>query len=458
MDLQHLCTNCLRGTLQDGICTYCHKSAKESADRPVNALPARFMIGGRYYLGRVIGNGGFGITYLAWDCRMSRRVIVKELYPRMDVSREAGSSMLCPVPGQESYFEKCKQRFREEARALSSFREEPSIVDVYELVEANNTVYFSMEYLTGYDMKAYIAKQGRIHWNQMSIYVRKILYTLRLLHEKGLIHRDISPDNIFLTSVDEAKLIDFGSVRFYNNGKSLTTILKQVFAPVEQYYSNGVQGPWTDIYALSVTTYYALSGMRPPKAPDRVKKDTLMPLKNLCPQLPEHAAQAVTRGMSVYAKDRFQNVEQMAAAMFPGENIFNSMNRKQAGRKQADRRNADGGRLHQQPFFLMQCTSGLNIGRVFQIDPGRKLSFGRNRQKCEVSYPDNSPGISRIQCCVWCTGTQPAELFIRDENSSWGTFVCGWRIEPGNWYRLKSGDTVSFASENYLVRYEETGL
>ena len=226
MDLQYLCTNCLTGTVRNGTCTYCHKSVNEASKQPANALPVRYMLGSQYYLGKVIGNGGFGITYLAWDCIEQRRVIVKELYPRQDVQRDPASKMVVPLKGQEDYFRKLKHRFKEEAQILYSFRHEPSVMNVYRLMEDNNTVYYSMEYLSGFDLKTYMEQQGKLGWPQLSGYIRKILYTLHILHGQNLIHRDISPDNIFLTSVTDAKLIDFGSVRNYNSGQGLTTILK----------------------------------------------------------------------------------------------------------------------------------------------------------------------------------------------------------------------------------------
>lgn len=142
MDLRYLCTNCLTGTLRDGVCDYCKRSACDPAARPVNALPARYMLGSQYYLGRVIGNGGFGITYLALDCMERRRVIVKELYPKQDVRRDQSTGTLIPVQGQEDFYHKLKQRFREEAQVLYSFRDEPSVLDVYRLMEENNTVYY----------------------------------------------------------------------------------------------------------------------------------------------------------------------------------------------------------------------------------------------------------------------------------------------------------------------------
>lgn len=446
MELQYLCTNCLTGTLHNGVCTYCHKTVQETAKRPQNALPDRYMLGAQYYIGKVIGNGGFGITYLAWDCIEQRRVIVKELYPKQDVQRDPVTAVVQPLRGQEDYFQKLKRRFREEAQVLYNFRHEPSIMNVYRLMEDNNTVYYSMEYLSGFDLRTYMEQQGKLGWPQLSGYIRKILYTLHILHGQGLIHRDISPDNIFLTSVTDAKLIDFGSVRSYNSEQGLTTILKQVYAPVEQYFTNGDQGPWTDIYALSVTMYHALSGIRPPKAPDRAMKDGAVLIGRLCPELPENVARAITRGMEVRAERRYQKVEEMAAELFRGERLFSMEKQYITGKSQEP---AVG--VPQPPVPAvsnLKCVAGRFSGRQFRISPGDSLSFGRDRQ-CTVSYPIDSPGISRRQCCLWCDNQ--GNLFVQDENSTYGTLVSGSHIEPGRWYKLERGGTVCFAGETYYV-------
>lgn len=454
MDLQALCTNCLNGTLQSGVCSYCHKSVSEAAKRPPAALPERYRLGDQYYLGRVMGNGGFGITYLAWDWRLQRRVIVKELFPRQDVVREPGTGQVLPLKGQEAYYEKLKQRFREEAQVLYRFRRDPSIVNVYQLIEDNNTVYYSMEYLSGFDLRAYMEQQGKLGWEQLSSYARNLLHTLTILHGQGLIHRDISPDNIFLTSMTEAKLIDFGSARNYNNGQGLTTILKQAYAPVEQYFTNGSQGPWTDVYSFCATMYHALSGVCPPKAPDRAKKDGAIIIERLCPELPAHVAAAITRGMAVRAEKRFQTAKELAAALFPegmGNSVSQPGQQPAAGTAPGTGRERIPGRMPGQSGngeMALRCMAGLHAGRRVVVPVGACLSFGRN-QDCDISYPQNSPGISRRQFALW---HDPAGgLCIRDEHSSYGTVVSGCRLEPGKWYRLARGSIICFAGEQYAV-------
>lgn len=442
MQLRYLCTNCLLGTLQGGRCTHCGKSVNENTDRKPEALPDRYLLGNRYYLGKVIGSGGFGITYLAWDCRQERRAIVKELYPARDVQRQGAGHTVVPVPGQEVYFQHIKRRFQEEAMILHSFLEEPSIVDVYQLIEANGTAYYAMEYLSGVDMITYLRQKGTLEWPHLSRYVRRLLYTLKILHERQLLHRDISPDNIFLTSETNAKLIDFGSVRRYNNGQGLTEILKETYAPPEQYYSHGKQGPWTDIYALCVTIYQALSGKVPPKAPERLQyPDRMIPIWKLCPQLPGHVSAGIMKGMELQVERRFQSVDEMAAAFFPGENII-SFQERAAGAGRIPGSSASGKKV-----WRLYCVAGVRKGGVWTLRAG-EFTIGREKG-CSIQYPADSPAVSRKQCTFLC---ERDKLMIRDDRSRYGTFVYGRRLPAGQWQYLGNKAQITFGREAYVVQ------
>ncbi|MCC8150449.1 MAG: FHA domain-containing serine/threonine-protein kinase [Lachnospiraceae bacterium] len=497
MNLQQLCTNCFSGRLESGICTYCHKSAKASAsERLVNTLPDRYMLASHYYIGKVIGKGGFGITYLAWDYKWNQRVVVKELYPDLDVERNIVTNRIVPKSGQEDYFAKCRQHFKEEAQILYGFRREPSIVNVYGLAEENNTVYYSMECLSGFDMRSMIRRQRRIPWSQLSSYIREILRTLHIIHGRGLIHRDISPDNIFLTSLTEAKLIDFGSVRCYNSGNGMTTILKHVFAPMEQYYTNGKQGPWTDVYALSVTMYYALSGKMPPKAPSRLmQNEKVVPVENFCPELPAHVSRSIRKGMELEPKDRFQSALEMAAALFPGEDILvkqGSSDRNVSGlrapvlsgtaagqkceagdRKLAEQKSQPGtwklaGQFAKMMNYFgmekragkarvtatiprdgcrLRGIAGLYQGQVFILAAENGILIGRS-EECRLRYPAGAESISRTQCRLWCD--RNLALYIMDHSTN-GTLVSGQRLQRDRWYRLRQGNTIHFSGESFYV-------
>jgi serine/threonine protein kinase len=291
-------------------------------------------------------------------------------------------------------------------------------------------------------------------WEELSVYMRMVLRALDALHRQNMIHRDISPDNIFLTKDGRAKLIDFGSLRSYNNSQGLTTILKHNFAPYEQYRSNGNQGPWTDIYALCVTMYYALGGVLPPKAPDRIMSDKTVPLNQLCPQLPEYVANAVMKGMAVFAEERFQNVEELYQQLYPNEV---SQNRQPAQNQQPmqNRQPAQNQQPMQsrqsmqsrQPERWLRCVEGVNRGRQWRVSPGFVLQAGRDA-RCQINYPADTRGISRCQCSI--TMDANGHIYIKDENSSYGTFLNQTKLVPGRWYEYYPGTVILFAQERFV--------
>lgn len=431
MEWQKLCTNCMLAPVVNGVCPYCGTPDQRGTRRDVRALPSRYMLHGRYYIGKVLGVGGFGVTYLAYDCQRNSRVAVKELFPNKDAVREQGTCAVRILKGQEEYFRHVRQRFIGEARILFQFQKSPDVIDVYQLFEENNTAYYVMEYLEGTDLKHYLLNRGRLDWSSLSGYARMIFKTLSTLHRQNLIHRDISPDNIFLTKDGRAILIDFGSVRCYSNSKGFTTFLKECFAPLEQYREHGRQGPWTDVYSLSVTMYYALSGVMPPKAPDRIQDDQTVPLHKLCPALPGHVARAIEKGMSVRQEERFQNVQDYAKALFPGESLLENA----------------GGAPHQ--AYRLNCVRGYYKGRSWPFHAGAAVTLGRDG-RCMIAYPPDSKGVSRLQCSLMMD--RQGRVFVRDEKSTYGTFLDGKRLPSGRWCQMTCRNCLNFGNEIYQIR------
>lgn len=424
MRLQDLCTNCMLGTTQKGICPRCGKRADWDKDRAFFALPAGHVLGNQYYLGRVLGSGGFGITYLAWDMKQNRRVAIKELYPKDSVSRSRTTQSVQIIENQEEYFYHIKQRFLEEAKSLYLFSEQPDIINVYRLITQNQTAYYAMEFLDGMDLKTYLNKNGRMEWAQLSGYVKVLLRALTALHDEKMIHRDISPDNIFLLRAGGVKLIDFGSLRTYNNPNGLTTLLKHNFAPIEQYQTHGNQGPWTDIYALSVTMYYALSGVLPPKAQDRMFLDKTVSLKQYCPNLPDYVVEAIRKGMAPRPEQRFRDAREYKRALFSEGDLESE------GKRQ------------------ICCLEGRLKGKALYIRKGETLQIGRENG-CKIQYPPKTPGISRLQCTI--TMNLQGEVYVRDENSSYGTYINQIRLQGGKWYPCRVGTILCFGVEKYQI-------
>lgn len=442
------CTYCMLGSISGGRCTHCGRTGLETSIRSEQALPPRHMLCQKqYYLGRVLGNGGFGITYLAWDCKNKRRVAVKELFPKQTVSRMGGFRILA-APDKQQYFQHVKKRFCEEAQVLYELRNVPEVMDVYHLFEENGTAYYVMEYLEGEDLKRNLSKNGKMKWVQIKDSLCMILRALHVLHSKNLIHRDITPDNIFLMKNGGAKLLDFGSARSYMGSDNLTVILKKQFAPYEQFAENGKQGPWTDIYSLSVTLYYALSGVLPPMATARIfaikshpaHQDPVKPIEELCPDLPGNVSYALHKGMEVMAEQRYQTIQQFTEQLFPGMDILAAYPKERA------RKQPSGMRLGQ--TIRVKCEKGILPGENQELRPGIITTIGRGVD-CQIQYPSDSRGISRRQCSFTLDNKKIA--YIRDENSSFGTYVDGNRLNPMVWYPIKSGNKISFAQEEYRL-------
>jgi len=237
------------------------------------ALPTGFRLA-NYELTRVLGKGGFGITYLGVDRHLGRKVAVKELMPDTIVTRIGEGLVVAQSEKLASNWEWAKERFMEEARVLASFKH-PNIVEVHQLVEANGTVYMVMDYIEGESYEARLRRIGREPDEQsMRLILEPLLAGLEEVHAAGLLHRDIKPDNILLRRGIQPILLDFGSARKLLEGTAvMTSLVTHGYSPIEQYQVKGKQGPWTDIYALGAVAARAITGEKPPMSADRISED-----------------------------------------------------------------------------------------------------------------------------------------------------------------------------------------
>ena len=254
--------------------------------------------------------GGFGITYLGYDLTLEIKVAVKEYMPSGLATRHSDKySVALTGRGQEDY-QNGMERFLEEARILAKLQNTPNIVSVQNYFKENNTAYFVMEYIDGMSLKAYVASQGgKIPYDQALTILMPVMQALTQVHALNLTHRDISPDNISITSKGESKLLDFGAARFsIGDEKSVSVILKHGYAPEEQYSSKGNQGPWTDVYAMGATLYRCVTGELPPDSIMRVHNDTLKKPSELGVPLPPQVEQAIMKALAVKAEDRFSTM------------------------------------------------------------------------------------------------------------------------------------------------------
>lgn len=317
MDFDRLCLKCMREGIENGVCIYCGTQAGFVQEPPF-ALPAGTILHGQYMAGGVLGCGGFGITYAAVDLRDGHRVAIKEYFPNGLGTRSMGETGVISLVDMED-FRYGLEQFLSEARIIYNCRGTPNIIQVEKLFEENNTAYYAMEYLEGQDLKHYLKERGgKLTYRETSELLEPIFDVLSQVHSKNIIHRDISPDNIYLCRDGTVKLLDFGAARaaLQEKSKSLDVILKRGYAPVEQYYSHGRQGPWTDVYALGCTIYKCITGIVPPESPQRLQKDECIPPSELCDDIPGQASAALMKAMEVLYEARIQNAAEFKAALY----------------------------------------------------------------------------------------------------------------------------------------------
>ena len=314
-----LCYNCFREIPeQEGACPYCGFDLKENEKMYPGALRAGTVLKGRYLLGRVLGQGGFGITYLAWDESLKARVAVKEYMPGELATRLEHRQVVVRTAARQEEFAYGQERFKEEARILAKFMGQPNIAGVTDYFDENGTSYFVMDYIEGISFKTYIAQAGgRVSPEEALDVMIPVLRALTAVHGEGLIHRDVTPDNIYITKDGNVKLLDFGSARYSlgDKSKSLDVILKVGYAPKEQYIRRGRQGPYTDMYSCAACLYAAITGYLPPESLERLDHDTLVPPSEAGAEIPLYLERAILKGLAVQPEDRFQTAGEFLEAL-----------------------------------------------------------------------------------------------------------------------------------------------
>ncbi len=272
-----LCSGCF-APIKKEPCRKCGFS-EESYVPDSMTLPVGTVLMGNFVIGRVLGRGGFGVTYLAYDVKYGKVIAVKEYFPiELALRRPGETGLMVRDRKSAELFKSGVLKFYNEAGFIARFAEDAGVVRVYQFFYENNTAYFTMEYLTGMTLKDYVTNCGRLTAGQALRVAEQAAATLRQIHSQNVLHRDVCPDNIMLCSDGSVKILDFGSARqvFPEGSQLLTVILKPGFAPIEQYMRKGRQGEWTDIYALAASVYYGLTGQIPENPQNRLEDDSDM--------------------------------------------------------------------------------------------------------------------------------------------------------------------------------------
>ena len=332
MNPELICLHCM-GQLDhpDEVCPHCGADPKETFNAP-NQLECGSILAGTYLVGCVLGQGGFGITYIGLDLNLNLKVAIKEYYPEGYVTREGQTrATVIPLPGErKALFEHGKERFVSEAKTLAIFGDDPAIVGVRAFFFENGTAYIVMNFVEGETLKEYVKlRGGKLPAREVFAMMEPLFASLSKVHEAGLLHRDISPDNIMRRKNGSLILLDFGAARQMSiDGEHSNTInVKHGFAPEEQYRTHGEQGPWTDVYALCATIYRLTTGVTPQQALDRAMSDApLLPPSQLGAALSAKQEQALLHGLAIRADQRTRSIEQLKVELKSGNESYAARN------------------------------------------------------------------------------------------------------------------------------------
>lgn len=522
MNFDRLCLWCMQEAMENGVCSHCGMVPGWTPEPPF-ALPPGTILHGRYLTGRVLGHGGFGITYLAMDLAEERRVAIKEFLPGGLCIRQAGATQV-EAAGEAEDFRYGLVKFLDEARTIYQCQGIPGIISVEKLFEENGTAYYAMEYLEGRDLKHRLEEAGgKLPWQEVLPLLYPVFTALEQVHRMGITHRDISPDNIFLCRDGAVKLLDFGAARsmLQERSQSVDVILKRGYAPEEQYYSRGRQGPWTDVYALGCTVYHCVTGQVPPEATERAYRDECRSASDLCPGLPAFIQKALQKAMAVQASQRFADVSAFRQALYkdwtpkpdpaapdqvtvpnleaapvpdptpvlekrpepdpppspsppPRQGLLGRLlawlrrllkrtppEPQQPWRPEHFPGKQPGGQFGVQPVepegwtgpearqtVAIQGVAGFFTGQWIPVQD--TLVLGRNPEACQVVFPPEAPGISRIHCQV---SSRPdlQGIFLQDLGSAWGTWLSDSQCLQNAGTFLREGDTFTLGEGNQFV-------
>ena len=412
-------------------CPYCGSNV--NGERPValHQLQPNTVLNNRYRIGKVIGEGNFGITYLAEDTTLQMKVAVKEFYPKGYVTREHGNSSHVTIyeGSKSAHIAKWRDNFINEARNLAKLSGLPGIVEVRDYFDANGTAYIVMEFLDGDDLETYIEKNGytgpndaqyglgkRISVEQTKKIMEPVFEALAKVHEAGMVHRDISPDNIKFNAKGGLKVFDFGAAREVDlfGTSEKTVMLKLGYAPEEQHRKTGNQGPWTDVYALCATFYKCITGIVPVDSMERIYQDTLKKPSELGIQISAYDEMALMMGLAIFADKRFSDMNALYKAFYQTGTNTNPAQQPvqqsgQTGARQSIQQSVQQPMQQQAPKKKSKKGLGLAIGVILSIaflatamflaikldlfSEIKDMASGKGKNKTEATEGEDTEGV-----------------------------------------------------------------
>jgi serine/threonine protein kinase len=428
------------------------------------ALPLFTHLNNRYLIGRVLGKGGFGITYIAKDIVTDRVCAVKEYMPTEYAARDGETQNVYPFPDQKAQyvFAHGKEKYIEEAKTLLRLLNDPIVVDIWDYFTQNNTAYFVMEFLDGNDLR----KRARLAGGTVDPDFAKLVFvtvasSLMEIHRMNILHRDLSPENIIITVNGQIKLIDFGAARNFvsTQNKGMSILLKPGFAPPEQYSTKGSQGPWTDVYALCATFYNVVSGKPLVDALFRYRGERQPSLSELGCAVSKKTSDVIEKGMELDHNKRYQDFRQLLDSI----DIEVASKPQAMPEQQAPKPPEPPPQPQQQlrPALPQSQTPATTLMPVVTtripgmapvknaVRQGNVLTIGRSRQSSDLVM-DHDTNISRIHCYVRYDERERM-FFLRDISAN-GTYLeNGMRLEKNREYPIPPGSKFYLATQNNML-------
>ena len=469
------CPNCFAPLHGQADCPACGYNYFNDKKQPKGVLEPFAILSNRYIVGRVLGKGGFGVTYVALDMIKNIRCAVKEYMPAEYSKRGNGTKNLYPMEDAKSkyVFNHGRDKFVEEARTLITLKNNPIVVDILDYFTENNTAYLAMEYLDGSDLRK-LAKQsnGKIDAEFAKVIFVTIASALTVIHKQNILHRDLSPENIFVTKNGDIKLIDFGAARNFvsNQNKGMSILLKPGFAPPEQYSMDGVQGPWTDVYALCATFYNIVSGQKLIDAMYRYRGQKQPTLYELGCPVSKKTSDVIAKGMELEYKNRYKNFSELLNDIdivtsnrstkkeqaFEHKKDFNKISYERQSYSNKYNKNADDisevntdrrtSQRKKAPLYtgiLLNNMTGQKVKLTNNID----FKIGRSVNSCDYVVSGDK-NISRVQCTVYFDKNTGA-FYITDYSSNGTFFADNTRLVKNRKYRVYTECSFYLVTPNH---------
>ncbi|MDO5112232.1 MAG: FHA domain-containing serine/threonine-protein kinase [Clostridia bacterium] len=445
-----LCQDCFCALEESPLCPHCGYDNALPPKPVQQALPPFTVLHQRYRLGHTLGAGGFGITYVAFDMLRNVKCAVKEYFPANLAERDTATTVVT-CRGSQTEYQHGLGRFFREAQTLGTLHDCEAIVSVWDFFKERNSAYMVMEFVQGNDLKTVMQKNGRIPYEQAYEYLLQCARALGEIHKKGIVHRDISPDNIILLPDNRIKLLDFGAARLvWQDVTSNVVFLKREFAPPEQYAANGKQGPWTDVYALACTFYKLITGTRIPEAAQRNDGIMLPPLIAVNPHIPRHVSNAFETAMAIPIASRFQTMDAFLSALHGQQSRTPRPVPKASPAPQPRPVPAPPRPQPALAHAKAEMLTGPHAGKSVSLPCDTPVRAGRTPAYCEL-VPSESPSISRIHCVL--TYHADSKSVDVQDNSTNGTYLMnGTRLPYGKAYPLHATQTICLASTQFQIK------